>query len=89
MKNQLAQALRRTANRLSGDRQYSGSIAMTPRTEDGDFGARVIVEYDDPANAVRALGILGKPRWLVPMADELGVEVPGLVRIADAYEENQ
>lgn len=77
MKTKLVSLLRRTANSLAGDRQYSGSIAMSPKTKTGDFGARVIVEFDDPVDGISALNLLGQPRWLLSIAKELGVTPPG------------
>lgn len=78
--------LRRTANKLAGDKQYSGSITLAPKTS-GDLDARVIVEYDDPRDAVSVLNILGKPQWLMPIARTLGVRPAGTEYIEDEGED--
>lgn len=87
MKTKLVRLLRRTANKLAGDKQYSGSIALAPTSKSGDLEARVIVEYDDPIDAVSVLNILGKPQWLLPIARTLGVRPPGTEYIEDEGED--
>lgn len=76
MRNRVVRLLRGLANRIAGETRYSCSATFIPKTKDGALGARVIVEYDDPVDAVRALAILGKPSWLAPAARALGAGLP-------------
>ena len=87
MKTKIVSLLRRTANKLAGDKQYSGSITLAPKSKSGDLDARVIVEYDDPIDAVSVLNILGKPQWLLPIARTLGVRPAGTEYIEDEGED--
>lgn len=86
-KTKVVSLLRRTANKLAGDKQYSGSITLAPKSKSGDLDARVIVEYNDPIDALSVLNVLGKPQWLLPIARTLGVKPPGTAYIDDEDED--
>ena len=63
-------------------RPASKQVVLTPKLGDGsDLGARITLDFDDEATAIRALALVARPRLLVPLARELGVEIPGYTNV--------
>lgn len=75
MKTTILRRIRKLLDRIGGERPHATELTLRLNTGSGEK-ARVVVHYDTPADAVAALGTLGRADWLMSIASELGMAVP-------------